>query len=379
MPRTVEDEGNLLPVTKNNNNSQIPAKRESGEIDFQQGTDSQAAIGYLPQTKEISADERVQLARAEGYDSLAIELALAPSSPGYADKIQLIFFSLVAIVLVIFFFPTERFFKPKAEDLGTMTIGGPTTADDLAQFDSRKNSWMKTLLEIDRLYFGEGKLTEAILLAESALERLDRKDWESWQKVHYRYWELLSAAGRVHTLKNACHAYLQVIPEDAFANYYYARAFLSTTDRVQSFSPEIKASYRQKAKAIIQQIENACNALNAQRKHPDAKGKESIFNELYQKLRLEQARIFVLIWKLGGYKEDMHGDVAYRDRALAICSSDELSNMKAAIALKITIYTHILDRWYWFEGQQIIAGRKFRKKDIEQGVDKLRKELEGAK
>ena len=231
------------------------------------------------------------------------------------------------------------------------------------------------LLEIDRLYFGEGKLSEAIRVAESALEIVPKKNWERWEKIHYRYWELLSAAGRVHALKTATQAYLQILPEDPFANYYYAQAFLAATDRIRSFTNEMKQTYRQEAETIIRKIENVCNSLNAQRKHPEAQKKERAFNALSQKLRLEQAKLFVLIWRLGGYQEDKHPDVVYRDNALNICDRAELADSKEAKKLKIDIYNHIIDRWYWFEGQQVIQGTNMRRKTLEQAVRTLKKEL----
>ena len=356
-------------------NSQLPVSRESTDAQHLSDTDSQALIGYLPPSGVIESDERIPIAQAEGYDPLAIELALAPAETSFAERLRLIILTIVAAALVVFFFPTERFFKPRTKDLGTMSIGGPTTEADLNQIKDRNEPWFGVLLEIDRLYFGEGKLSDAIHVAESALEIVPKKNWERWKKIHYRYWELLSAAGRILTLKTATQAFLQILPEDPFANYYYAQAFLTATNRIRSFTSEMKQAYRQEAEAIIQQLENACNALNAQRQHPQAKKKESGFKELYQKLRLGQAKLYVLMWKLGGYQEDTHPDVVFRDKALDICDKAELTDLKEAKKLKIDIYTQIIDRWYWFEGQQLVQGAKMRRKKLEQELRTLKKEL----
>ena len=86
--------------------------------------------------------------------------------------------------------------------------------------------------------------------------------------------------------------------------------------------------------------------------------------------------MYVLIWKLGGYEEDEHPDVVYRDRALDICESEELVDMKEAKALKAIIYTHILDRWYWIEGRQIIQSRQKRRKDLQSQLETLVQELQ---
>ena len=361
------------------NNSRLPARSDSDDVPIQAETDLQAVMGFLPKSGTIEAEERIPIARAEGYDPLAIQLALETPVSSAADKMRLFIFILVAAALVIFLFPLGRFFKPAPRDLGPMSIGGPILEESLAPANIRLKPWLKTLVEMDRLYFQEGKLTDAIRLAESELGKLTDKDWEVWRKVYYRYWELLSEAGKVHVLKTSTRAYLSLFPEDAFANYYFARAFLTAADRIRSFSPETKTAYRQEAINIAVQIDRAGSALKARRQHAETKKSESaVFADLFQKLRLEQARLYVLIWKLGGYEEDEHPDVVYRDKALDICDSRELSGMKEAKELKATIYSHILDRWYWFEGRQIIQNHQKKRNDLQDQLETLFQELKNA-
>jgi hypothetical protein len=52
--------------------------------------------------------------------------------------------------------------------------------------------------------------------------------------------------------------------------------------------------------------------------------------------------------------------------------------MKEAKELKATIYTHVLDRWYWFEGRQIIQNHQKNRKDIQNQLETLIQELENA-
>ena len=231
---------------------------------------------------------------------------------------------------------------------------------------------------MDRLYFREGKLSEAIRVAETHLERVPEKNWENWKKVHYRYWELLSDAGRTLALKAATKSYLQIIPEDPFANYYAAQAFLAAVDPIRSFNRDTRQAYRLEAEALVQQIDRASNALKARQKAGGTAEKIRIIQNLYQKLRLQQTKLFVLIWRLGGYKEDRHPDVVYRDRALDILDRDELADLKEAKALKISIYSHILDRWHWFEGQQVIQGIKRNRRSMVKELKVLQKELKDA-
>jgi hypothetical protein len=49
--------------------------------------------------------------------------------------------------------------------------------------------------------------------------------------------------------------------------------------------------------------------------------------------------------------------------------------MKEAKALKAIIYTHILDRWYWFEGKEIIQNQHYKRGDLQKRLNDLEKEL----
>ena len=356
--------------------SQLPTTSDSRPAHIQSETEIHIPPGFLPRTDTLQIDEKIAIARSEGFNPLAIELAIGSYETSASYKFLLFGLTVAAAALVAFFFPLDRFFKPKTSDLGNMTIGEPISENSRALFMESNKPWTKVLLEMDRLYFQEGKLTEAIQVAQSNLQKVPEKDYESWKKVRYRYWELLSDAGKTLSLKSATHSYLQKAPEDPFANYYSAHAFLMAVEAIQAFNRQNRQTYRQEAETLIRQIDHACNALNAQRKVSDAK---TYLEDLYQKLRLQQAKLFVLIWRLGGYKEDRHPDVLYRDKALEICDSDGLANLREAKVLKIDVYRHILDRWYWFEGQQLIQGTRQNRRSIVEKLRALQKELEPAK
>ncbi|MDH3883029.1 MAG: hypothetical protein OET63_02340 [Desulfobacterales bacterium] len=360
------------------NNSQLPVKSDSKPAQARNRSEIQGAPGFLPRTDSIQMDEKIAIAQDEGFNPLAIELAMGSHKTPAAYKLLLFGLVTIAAVLVAFLFPIDRFFKPKTEDLGTMTIGEPISEDNKTLFTEFNKPWLKVLLEMDRLYFREGKLTEAIQVAESNLARVPETNWESWKKVHYRYWELLSDAGRTLPLKAGTGAYLHTFPEDPFANYYSAYAFLAAVDQIRSFNRKTHQAYRLEAERLIQQIDNACNALKARQKMGSTKEKTRYLLDLYQKLRLQQARLYVLIWRLGGYREDNHPDVVYRDKALNIVDRKALVNLKEAKALKITIYNHILDRWHWFEGQQIIQSKKQKRRALVEELRALQKELKDA-
>jgi hypothetical protein len=360
------------------NKPQLPAKSDSSLTPVQDGSEIQSAAGFLHRSDSIRIDEKIAIARHEGFNPLAIELAIGSYQTSAAHKLLLCGLAIIAAALVAFLFPVDRFFKPQTRDLGTMTIGDPISEDNQALFLEFNKPWMKVLLEMDRLYFREGKLTEALQVAETNLERVPEKNWESWQKVHYRYWELLSDAGRTLLLKAATKSYLQTIPEDPFANYYSAHAFLTAVDPIRSFNRETRRAYRLEAETLVQQIDRVGKALKARQKAEGTKEKKAFLQNLYQKLRLQQATLFVLIWRLGGYKEDSHPDVVYRDKALDILNRDELAGLKEAKALKISIFNQILDRWHWFEGQQVIQGIKQTRRSMVKELKALQKELKDA-
>jgi hypothetical protein len=363
-------------MTTNQNNNRLPVKQGHSDFQVQPETTAQAVMGFLPRTESVDAAEKIEIALDEGYDPMAVKLALDPPASSASDKIRLLFMIIGAVILVIVFFPLNRFFKPAPKDLGTMTIGGPILEDSLTPSNIRNKPWLKVLVEIDRLYFQEGKLSEAIQVAESALAKLPDKDREGWHQLYYRYWELLLDADRLLVLQTSTRVYLNGFPEDPFANYYFGQAFLRGAERIRSFSSETKAAYRQETEAVARQIDRTCSTIDAQKKHPDVSNEKlTELTDLYQKLRLEQARLYAFIWRLGGYEEDDDPDVFYRDKALDICDSEELDAMKEANALKADIYTHVLDRWYWFEGRQIIQNRRWKRKDFQKKLDDLTREL----
>jgi hypothetical protein len=367
-----------MHMSSDRNNSHLPATPDAAATEIQGGSEIQSVPGFLPRTDSIRIDEKIAIARDEGFNPLAIELAIGSYETSTSYKLLLFSLAVVAAVLVVFLFPINRFFKPKTQDLGTMTIGAPITEDHPTLFTEFNKPWLKVLVEMDRLYFREGKLTEAIQLAESSLARVPEKNRESWKMVYYRYWELLSDAGKTLTLKAATKSYLQTMPEDPFANYYAAHAFLAAVDQTRSFDRKTRQAYRHEAEALIRQTNRVCNALKAQQKAEGAKEKKAWLQDLYQKLRLQQAKLLVLIWRIGGYKEDNHPDVVFRDKALDICNRKELSDLKEAKELKITIYNHILDRWYWFEGQQVIQGTRQKRRALVEELRRLQKELKDA-
>jgi hypothetical protein len=360
------------------NKPQLPVKSDSSPTPVHDGSEIQSAPGLLPRSDPIRIDEKIAIARNEGFHPLAIELAIGSYETSAVYKLLLFGLAIIAAALVAFLFPVDRFFKPQTRDLGTMTIGDPISEDNQALLLEFNKPWMKVLLEMDRLYFREGKLSEAIQVAEASLERVPEINWETWKKVHYRYWELLSDAGRTLSLKAATKSYLQNIPEDPFANYYSAHAFLAAVESIRSFKPDTRQAYRLEAEALVQQIDRAGNAVKARQKAGGTAEKKRLLQDLYQKLRLQQAKLFVLIWRLGGYKEDRHPDVVYRDKALDILNRDELADLKEAKALKISIYNHILDRWHWFEGQQVIQGIKQNRRSMAKELKVLQKELKNA-
>ena len=96
----------------------------------------------------------VAIARQEGFNPLAIELAIGSYETSAAHKLLLFGLAIIAAALVAFLFPIDRFFKPQTRDLGTMTIGAPISEDSQALFLEFNKPWMKVLLEMDLVLQG---------------------------------------------------------------------------------------------------------------------------------------------------------------------------------------------------------------------------------
>ena len=93
------------------------------------------------------------IARDEGFHPLAIRLAIGSYETSAAQKLLQAGLVIIAAVLVAFLFPFDRFFKPQAQELGTMTIGDPLS-ENMSESDQ---AWLKALRKMDQLYFREGK------------------------------------------------------------------------------------------------------------------------------------------------------------------------------------------------------------------------------
>ena len=57
------------------NNQRLPVKHSTSDIQIQPETAAQAVMGHLPGSDAIEPDEKIQIAREEGYDPMAIDLA----------------------------------------------------------------------------------------------------------------------------------------------------------------------------------------------------------------------------------------------------------------------------------------------------------------
>ena len=87
-------------MNSDHNNSRLPARRDSDPVPIQSETDVQTVMGFLPATDRIEEEDRIPIAREEGYDPLAIKLALEAHASSGADKLRLLILILVAAALI---------------------------------------------------------------------------------------------------------------------------------------------------------------------------------------------------------------------------------------------------------------------------------------
>jgi len=85
-----------LKMTSDQNNSRLPVRQDSEDAQIQPDTDAQAVMGFLPPTGTIDAEERIPMAREEGYDPLAIKLALERPASSAGDNLRLFIFVVLA-------------------------------------------------------------------------------------------------------------------------------------------------------------------------------------------------------------------------------------------------------------------------------------------
>jgi hypothetical protein len=109
---------------------QLPATSDSMPAQIQSETQIQSPLGFLPRTDAIQIDEKIAIARSEGFHPLAIELAIGSYETSASYKLLLFSLVVIAAALVAFLFPADRFFKPKTRELGTITICDPISEDN---------------------------------------------------------------------------------------------------------------------------------------------------------------------------------------------------------------------------------------------------------
>ena len=291
--------------------------------------------------------------------------------PGWKEKIRISMCALLAGLLLFFLFPFDRFFQQRPRSLGPLRLdsgaGGPA---DIFRSDPAAPS-AEMLKKIDRLYLENGRLTEAIEAAEEVLEKLSDKKRRQWTVLYYRYWQLLTDAGRFERLSESARDFLTISPEDPVAAYFLAHGFTAGAKRQRPFTPRRIAELRTEAEAVDEILVRSLAALRARLQSETRQNRKGALADIAAKLQLERARLLTLMWEIGGFEEDDHPDVRLRDEALEILDSPALSGMKEALALKYDIYYDILLRWHWFEGLEPIRKRMVPRSSVEAELQKL--------
>jgi len=82
-------------MASDQNKDRLPVRRAQSDFQTQPNAAVQAVMGTLPGTESIDSDEKIQIAREEGYDPMAIDLALAPPGATIADKIRLLILIMI--------------------------------------------------------------------------------------------------------------------------------------------------------------------------------------------------------------------------------------------------------------------------------------------
>ena len=332
----------------------------------------------LPAGGVVDDEARIRIAVEEGYHPAAVKAAYDRREPRWSDKVRISICALLAGLLLFFLFPFDRFFKEPPRQLGPLRLG-PGAAGPAEIFETHRPApYDEILRKIDRLYLEKGRLTEAIVAAQEALEDLPDSELQRWAALYYRYWQLLNDAGRFERLSESAGEFLKTSPEDPVAAYFLARGFTAGAERRRSYAPRRAAEVRVEAGTVDEILARSLTALQARIDSGSQRGQNGALADIAAKLELERARLLYLMWKIGGFEEDDHPDVRLRDEALGILDSPALSGKKEALALKYDIYYDILLRWHWFEGSEPIRRKMVPRAGVEAELQELNRLLGGA-
>jgi len=361
--------GEQLPVDRKR--SPTPAATGS-ELSYGSHPDTALAPGdaTLPSGLSLERKQAQELALREGFSATAIDLADRDGQWTIGQRLRTMILTVPFVAAVLWFFPTDRFFKAPLKPMEEVALAGSLTDAQVAGAEALERPMMQTRRDMEALA-AEGNLPGAIQLAQNALANVPPGERDRWREVYYRTWEYLEKSVRHADLEASVRNFREVDTSDPVFAWYYARM-------VNRKAAQGHLTTAVESKQTFAWLEAASNRIDYQLDGGKIEeGERVLLNHRMDLIRLEEARLHHNLWKLYGYPEESnHPGLEHRDSAIRLCRG--MGAELEAQRLLLNIYERVLDQWWFFERTEILGDEAMRKSSLRERRDSLRAAIETA-
>jgi len=361
-----EESHPIVPV-----GAQLPTERSS-HLSSGSHPDTALAPGdaTLPSGLSLERKQAQELALREGFSPTAIDLAEREGQWTIGQRLRTMILTVPFVAAVLWFFPTDRFFKAPLKPMEEVALAGSLTDAQVAAAEAVERPMMETRRDMEALA-SEGNLPGAIQLAENALSQVPLGERGLWREVYYRHWEYLEKSVRHADLEISVRSFREVDTSDPVFAWYYARM-------VNRKAAQGHLTTAVESKQTFAWLEAASNRIDYQLDGGKIEeGERVLLNHRMDLIRLEEARLHHNLWKLYGYPEESnHPGLEHRDSAIRLCRG--MGAELEAQRLLLNIYERVLDQWWFFERTEILGDEAMRKSSLRERRDSLRAAIETA-
>lgn len=331
-----------------------------------------AQLEPLPPSTELAETDCRALAVEEGFSRTAVDFAFDDGKWVVGQRLRTLLLAIPFIGVVILLFPTERFFRPPLQTVHDIALDDKVNEGLIASAGEDAKPMLRTRRRMEDAA-ERGDLPAALAIAREAIEPLSADELPEWREVHYRYWEYLERALSISELDRSLHQFRRVDPNDPIVTWYRARLF---NHKVRS--NQVDASMANAVQPLLRDLDVVNNRYGYQLEaRPDAADAGEV-RRRQQLIQLETARLHHALWKFGGYGENEDPSVAYRDKAITLCSAPNLKNDLDAQRLLVRIYDKILSQWWVFEFEEPINDKLMTKDQLTLRRSELEKSIREA-
>jgi len=351
--------------------AQLPAEQPRS-LSHSSHPESALAPGeaMLPSGLSLQRKQAQEVALREGFSPTAIDLAERDGQWTIGQRLRTMVLTIPFVAAVVWFFPSERFFKAPLKPMEEVALAGSLTDAQVAEAELVDRPMMETRRDMEALA-AEGDLPGAIRLAQQSLAKVLPAERGLWREVYYRNWEYLEKSVRNAELEASIRSFREVDTSDPVFAWYYARI-------VNRKAAQGHLTTAIESKQTFAWLEAASNRLTYQLAGDKTEQPERVLlTHRMDLIRLEEARLHHNLWKLYGYPEKSdHPGLAHRDSAIRLCR--EMGSELEAQRLLLNIYERVLDQWWFFERTEILGDEAMQKSSLRERRDALRTAIEKA-